>query len=136
MEAQEEQDTDAMAINHPDVVAEVREAFERYEAALVTRDLETMAEIFADGPHVVRFGIADRQHGAEELARWRASQPLLPPGRTLSGTTITTYGDAFAVVTTMFRYPGRPLLGRQSQTWVREAGGWRIVQAHVSEVPE
>jgi len=36
-------------------------------------------------------------------------------------------------VTTLFGYPGGDVLGRQSQTWVRLAEGWRIVTAHVSQ---
>jgi ketosteroid isomerase-like protein len=121
-------------VNLPPVVAEVTEAFERYEAALVARDLETMAESFADGAEVVRFGIADRQRGPQELMRWRSEQPALPPGRTLFETSVTTYGTDFAVVSTCFSYPGRPAVGRQSQTWLRGADGWKIVLAHVSEI--
>ena len=43
--------------------------------------------------------------------------------------------DRTAVVTTLFGYPGGAVEGRQSQTWVRLPEGWRIVAAHVSEVP-
>jgi hypothetical protein len=35
-------------------------------------------------------------------------------------------------VTTLFSYPEPPREGRQSQTWVRLGGEWRIVSAHVS----
>lgn len=118
----------------PDVVAEVRAAFERYEAALVAGDAAVMGELFADGEEVVRFGIADAQHGAAELAAWRAAQPPPPPGRTLEDTVVATYGDDVAVVSTAFRYPGRTELGRQQQTWVRLEGRWRIVAAHVSRI--
>ncbi|MCU1493976.1 MAG: hypothetical protein JWO62_1740 [Acidimicrobiaceae bacterium] len=121
-------------LDRTEILREVRDAHERYERALVSQDLAVMAESFAEGPEVVRFGIADRQHGAEELARWRAAQPSPRSGRTLFGTTTTTYGNDIAVVTTMFSYPGRPFLGRQSQTWLRLDAGWRIVHAHVSEI--
>ena len=43
--------------------------------------------------------------------------------------------DQTAVVTTLFGYPGPAVEGRQSQLWVRFPEGWRIVAAHVSEVP-
>ena len=39
------------------------------------------------------------------------------------------------MVTTLFGYPDGAVEGRQSQTWVRFAPGWRVVAAHVSEVP-
>lgn len=52
-----------------------------------------------------------------------------------TGTTVTTFGADTASVTTLFHYPDRPLIGRQSQMWVRLPEGWRIVSAHVSEIP-
>ncbi|HEX3795805.1 MAG TPA: AtzH-like domain-containing protein [Acidimicrobiales bacterium] len=122
------------AANLPEIVAEVRAVFERYERALVTKDLSVMAELFSDSPEVVRFGIADQERGPEELAQWRAAQPPHRPGRTLVNVTVATYGTTTAVVTTVFTYPGRPLVGRQSQTWIRGEDGWRIVHAHVSEI--
>jgi hypothetical protein len=121
--------------NLPDVVGEVAACFAAYERALVERDLEAMARFFDDSDVVVRYGIAERQHGSAELAAFRASQAAPPPGRTLTETVITTFGREFAVVATLFTYPGRSFLGRQSQTWARLAPGWRIVHAHVSEIP-
>jgi hypothetical protein len=48
---------------------------------------------------------------------------------------ITTYGRDFAVASTLFhRSPGK--VGRQMQTWVRLAEGWRVVAAHVSVIDE
>jgi hypothetical protein len=38
------------------------------------------------------------------------------------------------VVSTLFGYPRGQAEGRQTQTWVRFAEGWRIIAAHVSEV--
>jgi ketosteroid isomerase-like protein len=121
-------------IDRDDVVAEVTAAFEAYEKALVANDTAALAEAFWESPAVVRFGIADRQTGAEELRAWRAAQAQLPPGRRLYDTRVSTFGAELAMVTTMFDYPGgedRP--GRQSQTWVRLPDGWRIVHAHVSQ---
>lgn len=115
------------------VTAEVTAAFEAYEKALVANDTAALADAFWDSPAVTRFGIADRQTGAEQLRQWRAAQPGLPAGRRLFDTRVTAFGADVATVTTMFDYPGgedRP--GRQSQTWVRLPEGWRIVHAHVS----
>jgi ketosteroid isomerase-like protein len=120
-----------MQIDRPDVVAEVTAAFEDYERALVANDVETILGCFAPG--AVRFGINDQQVGLEEQRRWRLAQSDLPPGRRLKDTIIAAYGPDTAVVTTLFGYPGTDVLGRQSQTWVRLAAGWRIVTAHVSE---
>ena len=59
----------------------------------------------------------------------------VPPGRRLTSTVIVAVDDRTAVVSTLFGYPGLSIEGRQTQTWVRLAEGWRIVAAHVSEVP-
>jgi len=120
-------------VNRPDVLAEVRAAFDSYEKALVDNDVAAIVDYFWPSEHIVRFGVADHQYGIEEQRRWRAAQPPLPPGRRLHDVLITTFGSDFAVVTCRFDYPGGTVSGRQSQTWVRCAAGWRIVSAHVSE---
>ena len=59
----------------------------------------------------------------------RASQGL---ERLLLKTVITTYGRDFATANVEFQRTGNPRTGRQSQTWIRTAEGWRVVAAHVS----
>ena len=122
-------------VDRPDVLAEVTAAFDRYEVALRAGDVTTLVELFWDDPRCVRYGVADRQYGGDAGATWRRGDPGVPPGRTLSGTVVVTVDDRPAVVSTLFSYPGATVEGRQTQTWVRFADGWRIVAAHVSEVP-
>ncbi len=43
-----------MQINLPEVVAEVQDAFARYEKALVTNDVPTLNTLFHDDPHTIR----------------------------------------------------------------------------------
>ncbi len=121
-----------MQINSPAVVAEVTEAFQRYEKALVDGDNESLVDWFWADEALVRFGLADEQRGYAELRDWRLNQPPVPPGRRLYSTVVTTFGTAAAVVTTGFDYPDGQPPGRQSQTWMRTPTGWRIVSAHVS----
>ncbi len=123
-----------MEINNPLVLTEVSDKFARYEKALVDRDLSVMRELFWDSKYTLRYGVADEQHGITELTAWREAQAGLPEGRSLQDTEIVTFGDAFAVVNTVFTYPGEARRGRQSQTWVRIGGDWRIVSAHVSQI--
>jgi hypothetical protein len=124
-----------------DVAGEVRAAFERYELALRDGDVATLTELFWDDPRTRRFGVADRQQGAAEIAEWRRAHPSVPAGRRLRDTVVLPLGDGAAVVTTLFEnpglfdHPGGAVEGRQSQTWFRFPQGWRIVAAHVSEVP-
>jgi hypothetical protein len=135
-------DTD-VEIDRPEVIAEVLAAFHRYERALTEADLAVLTELFWDDPRTVRYGLDDRQRGAEQVAAWRRDHPSVPPGRRLRETTVLAVDDRMAVVNTLFHYPAAdaghggpcptPEEGRQSQTWVRFAHGWRIVAAHVSQ---
>jgi hypothetical protein len=122
-----------MEINLPEVVAEVRAAFERYERALVTNDVATLDAMFRRDPRTIRYGVGENLYGYEEVAAFRAGRSPINLQRTLSRTAITTYGRDFAVASTLFHReaaPGR--VGRQMQTWVRFPEGWRVVAAHVS----
>ena len=128
---------DGPEINRPDVVAEVTAAFVRYERALVERDFDTLDEQFWDGAEVVRFGIAENQYGPEVIGAWRRVAPVIHPSRRLANTVVTTFGTDFATVSTEFRSDVQPgLVGRQMQTWARFPGGWRVVAAHVSTIPD
>ena len=48
------------------------------------------------------------------------------------GNVVTTFGTDLGTVSTEFEPHGDERLGRQSQTWLRIDGTWRIVAAHVS----
>ena len=123
-----------MDIDRPEVVAEVREAFERYEKALVTNDVATLDELFRQDERTIRYGIAENLYGHKEVAAFRAARAPVGLMRTRSRTVITTYGRDSAVASTLFHREamGGKKVGRQMQTWVRFPEGWRIVAAHVS----
>ena len=124
-----------MEIDLPDVVAEVKAAFARYEKALIGNDVAELDAIFHDDPRTIRYGGTENLYGYGEIAAFRAARSPAGLARTLSKTVITTYGRDFAVASTLFERttaPGR--IGRQMQTWVRFAQGWRVVAAHVSDI--
>jgi hypothetical protein len=121
-----------MGLNHPDVVAEVQAAFDRYEHALMVNDVETLNGLFWSHPLTIRFGLGQNSYGHEAIAAFRRARPTADLARTLHHTVITTYGRDFATANTEFRKTGSGREGRQSQTWVRMPEGWRIVSAHVS----
>ena len=126
-----------MEIDRPDVLKEVREAFDRYERALVSNDVATLDALFRDDPRTLRYGATENLYGYEEIRKFRAARSPAGLARTLSKTVITTYGRDFAMASTMFyrtTSPGK--VGRQSQTWVRFGDGWRIVAGHVSVIDE
>jgi hypothetical protein len=123
-------------INLPDVVAEVKAAFERYEEALVSNNSAVLDETFWNDPRTIRYGNAENLYGYKEIEAFRAGTRG-PAPRARSKTVLTTYGRDFAVASTLtylVRAPGK--VGRQMQTWVRFPEGWRVVAAHVSTIDE
>ncbi len=122
-------------INLPDVLAEVTAQFNRYEAALVSNDVQTLDALFWDSPHTLRFGATENLYGYAAIANFRAHRSALNLARTLMNTHITTFGRDLAVANTEFRRTSSGATGRQSQTWMRTAEGWRVVAAHVSLLP-
>ena len=116
----------------PAVVADVGAAFARYEQALVANDLATLDDLFWHDERTVRIGLDDRQDGFSAVRAFRRSQARQTPPRTLCDTSILTFGDDVAIVTTGFVPTDGSPEGRQSQTWIRFADGWRVVAAHVS----
>jgi hypothetical protein len=126
-----------MEIDLPEVVAEVRTAFERYEQALLANDVAALDAMFHDDPRTIRYGGAENLYGFREIEAFRAARSPVGLARTLAKTVITTYGRDFAVASTLFRRASAPgKVGRQMQTWVRLAEGWRVVAAHVSLIDE
>jgi hypothetical protein len=126
-----------MEIDMPDIVAEVRGAFDRYEQALVSNDVETLDALFRDDPRTIRFGGTENLFGYDQIKAFRAARSAAGLARTLANTIVTTYGRDFAIASTLFHratMPGK--VGRQMQAWVRFPDGWFVVAAHVSVIGE
>lgn len=122
-----------MEINRPDVLAEVRAAYRRYEDALLAADAKTLDELFWDDPRLIRFGAGDIQYGHAAVAALNARRRLNPE-RVLVDTVVTTFGSDFATATTLYTDVPEGEIGRQMQSWARTAEGWRVVAAHVSVI--
>ena len=126
-----------MEIDLPEVVAEVKAAFQRYEKALVSNNIAALDAMFHDDPRTIRYGSTENLYGYAEIEAFRAARSPAGLMRTLSKTVISTYGRDHAVTSTLFHrasVPGK--VGRQMQTWVRFPEGWRVVAAHVSFIDE
>ncbi len=124
-----------MDIDLPEIVAEVRAAFERYERALVSNDVDALDALFRDDARTIRYGATENLYGYGEIKSFRATRSPVGLARTLSKTVITTYGRDYAVASTLFRRDTAPgKVGRQTQTWVRCPEGWRVVVGHVSAI--
>jgi len=121
-----------MDINLPDVLAEVTTAVERYEAALVSNDVQVLDTLFWNSPHTLRYGAGENLYGYDEIRAFRAQRSPQGLAREVMRTVITTYGQDFATANLEFQREGSTRIGRQSQTWMRTPQGWRVVAAHVS----
>lgn len=122
-------------INRSDVLAEVREAFDRYERALTGNDVAALDGFFWNSEFALRYGATENLYGYAAIAAFRAARPAANLARTITRTAITTFGVDFATANMEFERPGAAAAGRQSQTWVRFPDGWKIVAAHVSLLP-
>jgi hypothetical protein len=126
-----------MDVDLPDVLAEVTAAFARYEAALVSNDVAVLDELFRADPRTLRYGVGENLYGYDAIMAFRAARSPLGLMRKTARTLITTYGRDSAVASTLFyRDALTAKVGRQMQTWVRFAEGWRIVAAHVSIIDD
>jgi hypothetical protein len=120
-------------IDLPEVLAEVEAVFERYERALVGNDVAVLDELFWDDARTLRFGAGENLWGYAEIAAFRAGRPAAGLARRITRRAITTFGRDLAVASITFERDAQPgRVGRQQQTWVRTAQGWRVVAAHVS----
>ena len=126
-----------MRINDPEIVAELKGLYPKYEAALMANDAETLTRMFWASPHAMRFGVTENLHGIEEIDTFRKGRSPANLARKVRRLDIATFGRDFGSITLEFERTmnGKVISGRQSQVWVRLPEGWRIVSAHVSVLP-
>ena len=122
--------------NIPEVVEEVRQIFERYEQALIDKDVDVLDATFWQSPHTIRYALHENGYGFDEIHAHRVARAPGPgikeERRRLE---ILTIGHDLATVNLEFKVRGHDLIGRQSQTFVRFPDvGWKVVAAHVSTV--
>lgn len=122
-------------VDLPDIVAEVREVHDKYEAALSRNDLDVLDALFWRDAKTLRFGPNGTLVGHASISAFRRNRKFKETRRVILAQFITTFGRDFAVTNQETRNPDSGELTRQSQTWVRTEHGWRIVAAHVSASP-
>jgi len=126
----------SMEPNKPEIVAEIRELFERYEQALIEKDVDVLDATFWNSPHTIRLSFDEHGYGFDEIHAHRVRRPPGPGTKEeRQRLDILTLGDDFATVNLVFKMRGQDRIGRQSQTWVRFPDvGWKVVSAHVSRM--
>ena len=129
-----------VTLNRPEVVAEVRALFERYEQALIDKDVDVLDATFWDSPYTIRYAVRENGYGFAAIHASRVGAVPLPGGskeRRIRLEILTVGAD---LATVNYEYVARGTggrTGRQSQTWVRFPDvGWKVVAAHVSVMPE
>ena len=121
-----------MEINNPQVLAEVTQAFDRYQQAILDNDVAVLNELFWNNTLTLRYGIGEMLYGHAAIAAYRGARDPASAARVVGKTIVTTYGRDAATTNCEFTRGNR--IGRQSQSWIRMPEGWRIVAAHVSYV--
>lgn len=122
--------------NIPEVVAEVRELFERYEKALVDKNVEVLDATFWNSPYTIRWAHNEHGYGFDAIHAHRVRRPPGPGTKeSRRRLEILTLGRDFATVNLEYKVRGKEEIGRQTQTWVRFPEGWKVVNAHVSTIP-
>ena len=121
-----------MTIDDPILLAEVTAAFMEYERALMADDVPAMDGLFHDAPTTNRYGVGEVLYGIEEIREFRKGRGGSPQ-RKLGKVAITVYGDSFATADAEFFRDNSERRGRQTQSWVKFADGWKVVAAHVSQ---
>jgi hypothetical protein len=121
-------------VNDPETLAELTAAFAAYERALVGNDIAALNRMFWDSALTLRYGTRAHEllYSHAEIAEFRQKRGAIDQRRTLRNTRIVTFGSDFGVANTEYIPAGSDKVGRQSQTWMRTADGWKIVCAHVS----
>ena len=126
-----------MQVDLPDVLAEVTAEFARYEKALISNDVAVLDALFRPDARTLRYGVGENLYGYDAIMAFRAARSPIGLNRKTAKTVITTYGRDTAVASTLFYRDAAPgKVGRQMQTWVRFAEGWKIVAAHVSIIAD
>lgn len=120
-----------MRFDEPALLAEVTAAFHAYEAALMADDVPAMDALFHDAPTTNRYGVGEVLYGIEAIRAFRKGRGGSPQ-RKLGRVAITVYGESFATADAEFFRENSDRRGRQTQSWVRFADGWKVVSAHVS----
>ena len=124
-----------MSVNIPEILAELKSAFGKYEKALNDNDVGVLNALFWNSPHTVRYGVAEQLYGHAEIAGFRAARSPIDLRRELIKVVITTYGRDFGTASCEYRRLETGRRGRQMQTWMRVDGAWKVVAAHVSLLP-
>lgn len=117
---------------NPETVSALTLASDQYEEALAQNDVATLDALFCVDPNVIRLGATENLFGPVEIAEFRRQRRGGAPPRERLRREIVALGPDAGCVTVIFKNLRTGQNGRQSQTWIRQNGDWRVLVAHVS----
>lgn len=105
-------------------------AFEDYERAILSNDLDVLDAAFAPGPQTLRGDSAGLLVGHDAISAFRGLRGGVP-ARTIERVEYRPLGRDAALIVSVSRYFGGGT-GLQTQVWQRIHGRWLITAAHVT----
>ena len=81
-----------MQINHPQTLAEVTRAFDRYQQAIIDNDIAVLNELFWNHELTIRYGTGENLYGHAEIASFRGARDPKSVARMVGKTVVTSYG--------------------------------------------
>lgn len=121
---------DSHAAEGSEIPADLRAAFEAYERALMSDDVEVLDAAFASGPEVMRGDAAGLLVGDGALLAFRKLRGGVAP-RTIERIEYRPLAEDVALLVSVSRFRGGGT-GLQTQVWQRVDGCWVITAAHVT----
>ncbi len=110
------------------------EAFESYERAVVTNDLDALDAAFAPGAETMRGDPDGLLVGHETISAFRGLRGGVAP-RGIERIEVRELGEGVALIMSVSRFRDGGT-GLQTQVWQRSAAGrWKITAAHVAPRP-
>jgi len=113
-----------------EIPADLLAAFQRYEQALLTDDLEALDAAFAPGPATLRGDAVGLLMGHAAISAFRGARGGVPPRR-IERIEHRPIGADAALLVSASRYDSGGS-GLQTQLWERGDAGWVITAAHVT----
>ena len=112
------------------IPADLRAAFDAYEAAILANDLDALDAAFAPGADTMRGDGAGLLVGHDTISAFRGVRGGVPP-RTIERIEYRPLADDVALLVSVSRFRGGGT-GLQTQVWERLDGRWLITAAHVT----
>lgn len=118
---------------------EVKDAIERYKAALLRRDVAALEKIWADD-YVFVSASGDVLTKEQRLANVKSGATVLDSINEQENLTIRVYQNSAVTtsrVTIKGQYSGQPVSGQYRSTlvWVKSSAGWQLVSNQLTALP-